>query len=108
MSDGNRYRSMEAARRHAEVTVQEVWLRYLALGGTADAFDIDGYLQGVLTLDPFQETVLAQTLVEALAESCQFYSRPLTAAPPAPDSADDIALQMMIRQLLTSGPDDQQ
>ena len=100
MTSDDLHRSMEAARIHAELTVQDVWLRYLGLGGSSDAFDIDGYLQGVLTLDAFQENVLAQTLIEALADSYQAYSKPLTTPTTAPDSNDDQALRALITQLL--------
>ena len=44
-SSEERVRHMDAARVRAELTVQGLWLRYIALGGTGDAFDLDGYLQ---------------------------------------------------------------
>ena len=86
VTSDDRYRSMEAARVHCELSVQDLWLRYLGLSGSNDAFDIDGYLQGVLTLDPHEEAVLAQALTEALADSYEAYRRPL-AAPPGPSAA---------------------
>src|SRR3712207_7515984 len=42
-----RHASMEAARVRAELSIQDLWLRYVSLGGTGDAFDLDGYLQGL-------------------------------------------------------------
>ena len=44
MTSDERYHQMDAARVHAQLTLQDLWLRYLALGGTGDAFDLDGYL----------------------------------------------------------------
>ena len=37
----------EAARIKEEWTVQQPWVGYLAVGGTAEAFDIEAYLQGL-------------------------------------------------------------
>src|SRR3712207_614343 len=39
MTSDERHRRMDAARVRAELTVRELWLRYVALGGTGDAFD---------------------------------------------------------------------
>src|SRR5215213_6007682 len=66
MASEARYRRMDAARVRAELTVQDLWLRYLALGGTGDAFDLDGYLQGLVPLDDFQQDIFAQALNDAL------------------------------------------
>jgi len=61
-----RHRLFEAARRRAELTVQELWLDYLSLGGTGDVFDVDAYLQGMGPLAPDQQDVLACALNECL------------------------------------------
>jgi hypothetical protein len=57
---------MDATRLRAELTVNDLWLRYVAIGGTEDAFDLDGYLQGLLPLEDFQQELLAHVLNEAL------------------------------------------
>lgn len=62
---GERPRQMDAARVRAGLTTHELWYRYVALTGTGDLFDVDGYLQGLTTLDEGQEVVLAQALTEA-------------------------------------------
>jgi hypothetical protein len=87
MSD-ERHRRMDAARVRAELTVQDLWLRYVALGGTGDAFDLDGYLQGLAPLESFQQDVLAQALNEALEDDYRTYLVPLSTPPPG-DRADD-------------------
>jgi hypothetical protein len=87
MTDDERHRRMDAARDRAELTVQDLWLRYVALGGTGDAFDLDGYLQGLTPLDTFQQDVLAQALNEALEDLYRAHHIPLSA--PAPGAADD-------------------
>ena len=76
---------MDAARVRTELTVQDLWLRYVALGGTGDAFDLDGYLQGLVPLETFQQDVLAQALNEALEDRYRTYRVPLLT--PAPIDA---------------------
>ena len=93
---------MDAARVRARLTVQDLWLRYLALGGTGDAFDLDGYLQGLVPLDTFQQDVLAQALNEALEDSYRADCVPLS-TPPA-DDAGDRRLGRVIDELLADRP----
>ncbi|WP_146220511.1 hypothetical protein [Geodermatophilus normandii] len=93
---------MDAARVRAELTVQDLWLRYLALGGTGDAFDLDGYLQGLVPLDTFQQDVLAQALNEALEDSYRAYRIPLSTPPPG-DPGDE-RLGRIIDELMGERP----
>ena len=94
---------MDAARVRAELTVQELWLRYVALGGTGDAFDLDGYLQGLVPLDDFQQDVLAQTLNEALTDLYHSYLVPLSTHAVIDGWADD-RLRRLMDQLLPERP----
>ncbi len=103
MTAEKRYRQMDAARIRAELSVQDVWLRYLALGGTGDAFDLDGYLQGLTPLEPFQEDVLAQALNEALRELYQTHRIPLS-TPQTVDGWDDERLRLIMVRLLDDRP----
>ena len=66
MDIDDRHRLCETARVRGELTVQELWLRYLALGGNHDEFDIDGYLQGILPLNTLEQDILAVALNERL------------------------------------------
>jgi hypothetical protein len=90
---------MDAARVQAEVTVQDLWLRYVALGGTGDAFDLDGYLQGLVPLSTFQQDVLAQALNEALEERYRSHRVPLSTPP-----SGDAGLGRVIDDLLGDRP----
>lgn len=103
MTDKDGHRRMDAARIQAELSVQDLWLRYLALGGANDAFDIDGFLQGLVPLDDFQCSVLAQALNEALTDSYDRYRIPL--APPAELTGPaEARLREFIRELLDQPP----
>ena len=95
-------RRMDAARVRAELTVQDLWLRYVALGGTGDAFDLDGYLQGLVPLATFQQDILAQALNEALEECYRAHRVPLSAPPPG-DAGDD-RLSRFLDDLLDGRP----
>ncbi|MFW3172850.1 hypothetical protein [Geodermatophilus sp. CPCC 206100] len=99
MTGDDRYRRMDAARVRAQLSVQELWLGYLALGGTGDAFDLDGYLQGLVPLDAFQQDVLAQTLNEALTDLYRSYLIPLSTPTPG-DGWNDDRLRRLADELL--------
>lgn len=102
MTSDDRARHMDAARSRAELTVQDLWLRYIALGGTGDAFDLDGYLQGLTPLDGFQQDVLAQSLNEALADLYRAHRIPLSGS--AGNGAEDTCLPTLVAGLLEDRP----
>jgi hypothetical protein len=57
-------RELSKAFGHAELTVQELWLRYFAAGGVADPIEVDAYLSGLMPLPESQHNLLA-TVVNA-------------------------------------------
>ena len=61
-------RGLEKAFRHAELTVQELWLRYFALGGDAGPTEVDAYLNGLMDFSPSEHNVLALAVNERLNE----------------------------------------
>ena len=101
MTSDERSRAMDAARVHAELTVQSLWLRYVALGGNGDAFDVDGYLQGLAPLETFEQDILAQALNEALEDSYLAHRVPLSVQPA---EARDGDLDRIIDDLLSGRP----
>jgi hypothetical protein len=103
MTSDERYQKMDAARVHAELTVQDLWLRYVALGGSGDAFDLDGYLQGLVLLETFEQDVLAQALNEELRDRCQAHRVPLSASA-AVEGWDDDRLRRLVDRLLHGPP----
>jgi hypothetical protein len=68
VADENRHEQVESARVRAQLTVSELWLRYVALGGNGDLFDIDGYLAGLVPMTAFDQNVLAVAVNERLEE----------------------------------------
>jgi len=102
MTTDELHRHMDAARVRAELTVQDLWLRYVALTGTGDAFDLDGYLQGLIPLGTFQQDILAQALNEALEDDYRAHSVPLSTPPP--DALGTALLGRLIARLLDETP----
>lgn len=66
-----RHELFETARRRAECTITDLWVRYLALGGRLDLFTIEAYLSGLAPLPPDQQDVLANALNETLDDLCE-------------------------------------
>ena len=58
----------EAARQRAGWTVEQLWIHYLALGGTLVVFELEAYLSGLMPLSAGEQDVLACALNERLAD----------------------------------------
>ena len=61
-------RELSRAFGHAELTANEAWLRYFALGGDAGPLEVDAYLNGLLPLSTAQHNILALAINERLSE----------------------------------------
>ena len=61
-----RHHLFESARMQAGWTVQQLWVGYLAVGGSRDAFDIEAYLYGLGPLSDDQQDILANAVNERL------------------------------------------
>ena len=57
-----------ASLRHADVGIEELWLRYFTLGGHAGQFEVEAYIHGAMALPPLQRDILAHALNERLDE----------------------------------------
>lgn len=64
----NYQRELDLAFRHAEWTVNELWLRYFALGGDAGPTEVDAYINGLMPLSSAEHNVLALAVNERLNE----------------------------------------
>lgn len=69
---------MESARVRAELTVEDLWWRYVALGGNGNVFDLDAHLHGISSLGDPEHDVLAHALNEALGEIHRTHLVPLS------------------------------
>ena len=52
----------------SQLTVEELWLRYFALGGDAGKVEIEAYLAGLMPLPSLQHNILAHAINERLDE----------------------------------------
>jgi hypothetical protein len=72
---------LKAAFEHTDLTLEQLWMRYFALGGEADLVDVDAHLAGLLRLPAPQHDMLAHAINERLDEIVSEhrvpYSRPL-------------------------------
>lgn len=59
---------LEHARREVKLTMDELWMRYFALGGMSSALEVEAYLFGALVAPSHDHDVLAVALNERFAE----------------------------------------
>lgn len=73
--------------QHADVSIEELWLRYFTLGGQAGQFEVEAYIHGAIALPALQRDILAHALNERLDELYSGEAR----APYSGDSREDAA-----------------
>lgn len=56
------------AIHEAELTVEEVWLRYFSFSGAVAEYEVHAYLQGLINLPRLQRDLLAQAVNELIDE----------------------------------------
>ncbi|MGR6963854.1 PP2C family protein-serine/threonine phosphatase [Geodermatophilus sp. URMC 61] len=61
-------RALRSALEAADLTLDELWMRYFALGGSADLMEVEGHVAGLMSLPPSEVNVLAHALNERLDE----------------------------------------
>jgi hypothetical protein len=85
--DAEEREALRAAVQHADLTLEELWTRFFALGGNADLLDLEAHLAGLVELPPGQQDVLALAINERLDELAWQrrvpYSRPIRPRRPA-------------------------
>lgn len=59
---------LELAYSRTELTIEELWTRYFALGGDVGPLELEAYLEGLLTLPVGQRDIVAVTVNERLDE----------------------------------------
>jgi hypothetical protein len=67
-NDTSRHHLFAAAFSRADWSVRQAWLSYLALGGRGDFFDVEAFLEGLVTMGAHEQDVLAVALNERLGD----------------------------------------
>lgn len=63
----------------ADITVAELWLAYFSMGGSAGEYEVEAYVEGLLSLSDTERDLLAMAANELIGN---------TAAPHAPSAAE--------------------
>jgi hypothetical protein len=63
-----RHDMLDKFRRDAELTQEELWLRYFELGGMSSALQLEAFLFGALNPSPYDHDVIAHALNERFVE----------------------------------------
>jgi hypothetical protein len=61
-------RRLHDAFEAADLTVDELWLRYFSFGGEAGRLEVDAYVNGAIAMPPVQHDMLAHAINERLDE----------------------------------------
>lgn len=101
-----RHQLFDQARRRAELSMRQLWLSYLALGGHGDLFDLEAFLQGLATLPPHEQDVLAHALNEELTELYQAARVPYLDLPDPQASEPDEDPLTVLNELLNESTAD--
>ena len=92
-------RFLQIALKRSALSLEDLWLRYFALGGDVGLMEVEAYLNGLMPLSAHERDVLAHALNEYLDEQSWAqrvpYSRPL-----APGLEDQPALVRALAVLL--------
>ena len=70
-------RRLRSALKAADIQVSELWLKYFGMSGDAGEYEVEAYLQGLLSLPPVQRDLLAMAaneLIEAVPRQYAPYS----------------------------------
>lgn len=85
-------RELRAALQALEISVGELWLNYFSIGGTVGEYEVEAYLQGLLSLPTMQRDLLAMAaneLIDAVPWLRAPYAEDLTESPGSPQKDKD-------------------
>ena len=89
MTHSSRHESIEAARRRAGLSVQQLWLDYMSFSGIADLVEVEAYLHGLMPLPAYQEDKLAHAVNERLDDLYRAARLPYSTPPAADPKSED-------------------
>jgi hypothetical protein len=61
-------RRLRSAMKAAGISVSELWLKYFGMSGDAGEYEVEAYMQGLLSLPPVQRDLLALAANELIDE----------------------------------------
>lgn len=67
-TDERQHHLIQVAFSRAQLSVEELWMRYFSLGGSAGPVELEAFVDGMLTLDPLQRDLVAHAINERLDE----------------------------------------
>lgn len=67
-------RQLRAALKAADLTPGELWLNYFSIGGGVGEYEVEAYLQGLLSLPPIQRDLLAMAANELIQAIPRLYA----------------------------------
>jgi Stage II sporulation protein E (SpoIIE) len=79
-SEDQQRQALQTAFEHAQLTLEQLWLRYFSLGGAADMMDVEAHLAGLVPLSPTDGDVLAHAVNERLDEMVTQHRVPYSGA----------------------------
>ena len=87
-------RRLRSALKAADILVSELWLKYFGMSGDAGEYEVEAYLQGLLSLPPVQRDLLAlaaNELIDDLPRPHAPYSDDFDGDPASgPETADSL------------------
>ena len=60
--------ALETARKEAGLSVEELWLRYFEMTGSASPIELEGFLYGALVAEAFEYDLIVHALNERFFE----------------------------------------
>lgn len=60
--------NLAAALRAAYISPGDLWLKFFSIGGSVGEYEVNAYLQGMLSLPPLQRDLLAHAANELIAD----------------------------------------
>lgn len=67
-------RQLRAALKAVGLTPGELWLNYFSIGGNVGEYEVEAYLQGLLSLPPVQRDLLAMAANELIEDVPRLYA----------------------------------
>lgn len=98
-------RQLRDALKAADLTRGELWLNYFSIGGNVGEYEVEAYLQGLLSLPPVQRDLLAMAANELIEAVPRLYA-PYSDDPYLAGSAWESAQQSAQEPAQKSGQDD--